>query len=128
MEVLDMNKKIVVTISSILVVLLVIGFLIFNRENKSYDEYSSNDRDVYADIMEEYESQFENQVDRQSDITDRIREFLIESGYNIKTLTELRMYDSGYDTEPFDVYLVVIDGNTIYVRYTQESVSTIEWD
>lgn len=123
-----MNKKVIIGVFSILVIVLIIVFLIFNRNNKSYDSYNTNERDLYADAMEEYESQFENQVDKQSDVTDRIREFLTESGYDISTLTELRMYDSGYDTEPFDVYLVVIDGNTIYIRYTSESVSTIEWD
>lgn len=123
-----MNKKVIIGVLSILVIVLIIVFLIFNRNSKSYDSYNTNERDLYADAMEEYESQFENQVDKQSDVTDRIREFLTESGYDISTLTELRMYDSGYDTEPFDVYLVVIDGNTIYIRYTSESVSTIEWD
>lgn len=123
-----MNKKIVIGILSVVVIVLAIGFIIFNRENKSYDDYNSNDRDMYADVMEEYESQFENQVDEQSDVTNKIREFLVESGYDVETLTELRMYDSGYDTEPFDVYLVTIDGITIYIRYTSESVSFIDWD
>lgn len=123
-----MNKKIVIGILGILILVLVIGSIAFSRVNKSYDDYNTDDRDIYEDAMEEYESQFENQVDKQSDITDRIREFLVESGYDIKTLTELRMYDSGYDTEPFDVYLVVINGDTIYIRYTPESVSIIEWD
>lgn len=123
-----MNKKIIIGVLSILVVALIIGLFIFNKVGKSYDNYNVSERDIYADAMEEYESQFENQVDKQSDVTDRIREFLVESGYDIETLTELRMYDSGYDTEPFDVYLVVIDGNTIYIHYTSESVSFIDWD
>ncbi len=123
-----MNKKLVIGTLCVLILVLVIGSIAFSRVNKSYDDYNADDRDVYENVMEEYESQFENQVDKQSDTTDRIREFLVESGYDIKTLTELRMYDSGYDTEPFDIYLVVINGDTIYIRYTSESVSTIEWD
>lgn len=123
-----MNKKVVIGILSILVIMISIVLIIYNRNSKSYGSYNITDRDIYNDAMEEYISQFENQVDKQSDVTNRIREFLAESGYDIETLSELRMYDSGYDTEPFDVYLVVIDNNTIYIRYTPESVSTIEWD
>lgn len=123
-----MSKKAIIGILSVLAMVLVAGILILNRGSKSYDDFDASDRDIYKDVMEEYESQFENQVDSESDVNNRICEFLTSAGYNVETLTELRMYDSGYDTEPFDVYLVVINDDTIYIRYTSESVTIIDWN
>jgi hypothetical protein len=126
------NKYKVTVVLMVLISIIILVSLICTNIygiRRTYEDYT-NDMDISdAEYMEEYLSRFDNLINTDDNICNVIIVYLTDNGYDESSITWVSMYDSGFDTVPFDVYRVEYNEDVIYIRYVDNTnISITTWD